>query len=124
MLHYTPKEQSLLRDLISQEELCIEKYGMYALSAKDGGLSNLFTAIGQVEQRHLDTLRQLSGGTVPPMSGGGTPPAAPSQPAVYARRTGTATAISATTPCPRRSTSPAPTTRRSLSSRTPACGTR
>ena len=84
MLRFTPKEQNLLQDLISQEQLCIEKYGKYAADAKDGGLSNLFTAIGQVEQRHLDTLNRLSGGTIPPMSGGGSAPSAPSQPAVYA----------------------------------------
>ena len=84
MLRFTPKEQSLLDDLVSQEQLCMEKYGKYAADARDGGLKNLFAAIGQVEQGHLNTLNQLKGGTLPAMSGGGTVPAAPSQAAVYA----------------------------------------
>ena len=83
MLTFTPKEQSLLKDLISQEELCIEKYQKYASEAIDGGLKNLFTAIGTVEQGHLNTLNQMSSGSMPQPSGGGTKPQAPTQPASY-----------------------------------------
>ncbi len=83
MLTFSPKEQSLLQDLVSQEQLCIEKYGKYAADAKDGGLSNLFGAIRQVEQGHLDTLNRMLGGTLPGTGGGGTKPSAPTQPASY-----------------------------------------
>ncbi len=84
MITFTPKEQSLLRDLSSQEQLCTEKYNKYAADACDGGLKNLFTAIAQVEQHHLDTLNQISAGTVPQMGGGGgSKPTAPTQPAPY-----------------------------------------
>ena len=83
MITFTPKEQSLLCDLCSQEQLCIEKYNKYSTDACDGGLKNLFTAIAQVEQHHLDTLNQISAGTVPQMGGGGSKPAAPAQPAPY-----------------------------------------
>ena len=83
MLTFTPKEQSLLCDLVAQEELCVTKYGKYASDACDGGLKNLFSAIAQVEQGHLNTLHQIQSGTVPPMSGGGTKPTAPTQPANY-----------------------------------------
>ena len=45
---------------------------------------NLFTAIAQVEQHHLDTLNQISSGTVPQTGGGGgSKPTAPTQPAPY-----------------------------------------
>lgn len=83
MITFTPKEQSLLRDLTAQEQICVEKYSKYAADACDGGLKNLFTAIAQAEQKHLDTLNQISTGTVPQMGGGGAKPAAPAQPAPY-----------------------------------------
>ncbi len=83
MITFTPKEQSLLKDLMSQEQLCVEKYNKYSANACDGGLKNLFSAIAQVEQGHLNTLNQISAGTVPQMGGGGTKPTAPSQPAAY-----------------------------------------
>ena len=66
----TPKETSLLKDLRSQEQLCIEKYSRYASEACDGQLKNLFTQLGQVETQHLQTLDQIAAGTVPQMGGG------------------------------------------------------
>lgn len=84
MITFNQKEQSLLKDLTSQEQLCVEKYNKYASNACDGGLKNLFTAIAQVEQHHLDTLNQISSGTVPQTGGGGgSKPTAPTQPAPY-----------------------------------------
>ena len=83
MLTFTSKEQSLLKDLISQEQLCVEKYNKYSADACDGGLKNLFSAIAQVEQGHLNTLTQISSGTVPQMGSGGTRPMAPTQPVSY-----------------------------------------
>ena len=67
----TAKETSLLKDLRSQEELCIEKYTKYASDACDGQLKNLFTQIGQAERQHLQTIDQIASGTVPQMNAGG-----------------------------------------------------
>lgn len=59
----TQKETSLLSDLKSQEQLCIEKYGKYSEAACDGALKNLFSRIRTTEQSHLDTINQILGGT-------------------------------------------------------------
>lgn len=76
----TQKEQTLIKDMKDQEQLCIEKYMKYANDACDGGLKNLFSQIGQVEQQHLQTLNQIESGTVPSNNGGGTQPQVPTQP--------------------------------------------
>lgn len=65
----TPKETSLLKDLRSQEQICVEKYTKYAEEASDGQLRSLFMQIAQTEQEHIKTLDQISSGTVPQMSG-------------------------------------------------------
>lgn len=64
------KETTLLQDLKSQEQVCIEKYAKYSNQACDGQLKNLFSTLGQKEQQHFDTINQILGGTVPSMSGG------------------------------------------------------
>ena len=66
----TPKETSLLKDLRSQEQLCIEKYSRSSTQACDGQLKNLFTQLGQTEMQHLQTIDQLLSGTLPQMGGG------------------------------------------------------
>lgn len=68
----TPKENSLLSDLSSQEKLCIEKYGKYAQAANDPALKQLFESLKATEQKHLDTITQMQSGTEVQM------PAAPS----------------------------------------------
>lgn len=65
----TPKETSLLKDLRSQEQLCVEKYGKYAADACDAQLKDLFTQIGQTETQHLQTLDQISSGIIPQVGG-------------------------------------------------------
>jgi Coat F domain. len=65
------KETTLLQDLKSQEQLCVEKYAKYSSDACDGNLKNLFSQIGQSEKQHLDTINQILGGTVPQMGVGG-----------------------------------------------------
>ena len=67
----TQKETFLIKDLRSQEQLCIQKYAKAATDACDGQLKNLFTHIGQIESQHLQTLDQIAAGTVPQMGGGG-----------------------------------------------------
>ena len=59
----TQKETTLLQDLKSQEQLCIEKYNKYAGLAHDPELKNLFTTLAGNEQKHLDTVNQILNGT-------------------------------------------------------------
>ena len=58
----TPKENSLLKDLKGQEELCIEKYKKYAETAKDPCLKNLFESIRTTEENHLSTVSKMMSG--------------------------------------------------------------
>ena len=69
----TQKETSLLNDLKSQEELCVDKYQRYSDEACDGALKNLFTEIRNTEKSHLDTINQILSGSEVKM-----PSAAPS----------------------------------------------
>lgn len=71
-MNLTQKETALLKDLKSQEELCIEKYGKYGADACDGALKNLFGSIRATEQSHLATVEKILGGEEV------TSPAAPS----------------------------------------------
>ena len=59
----TQKETSLLNDLKSQEQLCIEKYGKYAEAACDSELKNLFKSLQENEKKHLDTVNQMLSGS-------------------------------------------------------------
>ncbi|MDO4581965.1 MAG: spore coat protein [Bacillota bacterium] len=61
---FNQKENGLLQDLKSAEQLCIEKYGKYAAQAQTEPLKQLFSSIQGQEQRHLQTLDQIiaSGG--------------------------------------------------------------
>ena len=58
----TQKETSLLKDLKSQEELCIEKYTKYEAEACDPALKSLFLSIKTTEQSHLDTINRIMNG--------------------------------------------------------------
>jgi spore coat protein CotF len=69
----TQKETTLLTDLKSQEQICIEKYRKYSDTAHDPALKNLFTTLSQNEQKHLDTITEILSGTEVKM-----PSAAPS----------------------------------------------
>lgn len=63
----TQKETGLLTDMKGQEELCIQKYGKYAESAKATELKALFESMKKVEENHLQTVASMLGGTVPPI---------------------------------------------------------
>jgi len=65
----TPKETSLLNDLKTHEQLCVEKYGKYTEQACDGVLKNLFNSIGSTEKEHLTSITSIQSGTVPSTSG-------------------------------------------------------
>lgn len=62
------KETMLLQDMMTQEQLCIEKYSQYAQKADDPALKSLCQTLGQTEQQHYNTLHQMSKGTVPQMN--------------------------------------------------------
>lgn len=58
----TQKETTLLNDLKSQEQLCIDKYTYYESEACDPALKSVFSEIKATEQSHLSTItRMLSG---------------------------------------------------------------
>ena len=69
-MQLTQKEMSLLKDLKSQEKLCVEKYTKYASSALDPQLKELFTSISNVEQQHLNTISQIESGNSPSSGSG------------------------------------------------------
>ena len=58
----TQKETTLLSDLKSPEQLCVEKYNKYSQMAHDPELKNLFSTLSQNEQKHLDTVTQILNG--------------------------------------------------------------
>ena len=65
----TQKEQTLIKDLKGQEQLCIDKYRKHAECAHDPQLKQLFSRIAEVEAGHLNTLTQIEGGGNPPAGG-------------------------------------------------------
>ena len=62
-MNLTQKETTLLQDLKSQEQICIEKYNKYSGLAHDPELKNLFSTLAANEQKHLDTVNQILNGT-------------------------------------------------------------
>ena len=58
----TQKENGLLADLKTQEQLCIEKYGKYESEACDPSLKSLFSSIKTTEQTHLQTINRIMAG--------------------------------------------------------------
>ncbi len=68
-MQLTQKEMSLLKDLKSQEKLCVEKYTKYASLALDPQLKELFTGIANVEQQHLNTVTAIEKGETPSQNG-------------------------------------------------------
>lgn len=67
----TQKEQMLLQDQKSHEEICIQKYQNYAGLAKDPQLKKMFNAFAQQEQQHWNTINQILTGqaTAMPQTG-------------------------------------------------------
>ncbi|WP_092473454.1 spore coat protein [Desulfotruncus arcticus] len=55
----------LLQDQKKHEELCVQKYQNYAQQAQDPQLKQMFNALAQTEQQHLNTVNQLLSGQVP-----------------------------------------------------------
>ena len=58
----TQKETTLLSDLKSQEQICIEKYGKYAEAAHDTELKSVFNSLKANEEKHLNTITRILSG--------------------------------------------------------------
>lgn len=59
------KESIAIRNLQTQEETCIKKYGKYEKEALDTELKNLFHTIQKAEKEHYNSLEQVLSGKVP-----------------------------------------------------------
>ena len=66
----TEKENLLLKDLKTAEQLCIDKYGEYAKIANDKKLKNLFNSILEKENEHLKTVQKILSGKAVTMPSG------------------------------------------------------
>lgn len=82
----TEKEKSLLKDLASQEQLCVDKYAEYASRASTAQLQRLFSSIGSTEQQHLETLNSILNGRKPSSAKGKAPVIQPEVQHVNARK--------------------------------------
>ena len=61
----TEKETTVIKDLQTQEQCCVEKYERYGKLAKDQVLTDLFLDLQKKEQKHLESLSQVLSGNVP-----------------------------------------------------------
>lgn len=68
---WTQKEASLLQDLKTQEQVCVDKYARYAQDARDPELRQLFDQIGQNERQHLQWVDTMLQGNMPQMNQAG-----------------------------------------------------
>ncbi|WP_339063839.1 spore coat protein [Tepidibacillus marianensis] len=69
-MNLTQKEQYLLEDQKSHEEMCIKKYTNYIQQAQDPELKQMFQTHAQHEKQHLNSINQILSGTVPSVSQG------------------------------------------------------
>ena len=67
-MDFTEKERTMLGELKSHERLCIEKYKRHSECAADSQLKSLFQGLSEEENKHLQSLEQISMGTVPPIN--------------------------------------------------------
>lgn len=61
----TEREKTVIKDLQTQEQGCIDKYSKYHGEAKDTVLKDLFDTLEKKEEQHYSTLQQLLNGEVP-----------------------------------------------------------
>ncbi len=67
---FTEKENTLLKDLKTYEQTCVEKYKKYSSQACAQPLKTLFQELGTKEQQHLQTIDQMiTSGSAPAMGG-------------------------------------------------------
>ena len=65
-MQLSQKEETLLKDLKGQEQLCIDKYTKYSSEARDPQLKNLLSQIASVETGHFGLLTQIGSGNPSP----------------------------------------------------------
>ena len=68
----TQKESTLIKDLLGQEQLCIDKYEKYAAEACSEELKTLFKALADQERTHLTTVTDMMNGKVAATGGSGS----------------------------------------------------
>ena len=68
-MSWTQKEKNFLKDLQSEEKLCVEKYHKAAQAACDPTLRRILEKIEQAEQNHCDTVTQMIEGKIPAQQG-------------------------------------------------------
>ncbi len=73
IIQLTQKETSLLKDLCDSEKLCAEKYARASSQAHDPQLKNLFSALSQSENVHLESLCAVQNGDAPAPASGQSP---------------------------------------------------
>ena len=56
---FTQKEMAYLKELSDGEQLCVDKYSMYAQKASNEKLKNLFCSLKQEEEKHLVAINSL-----------------------------------------------------------------
>ncbi len=59
------KETTLLKDLLNQEKLCVEKYHKYSQEANDPELAKIFSTLEKGESKHEQMLKDIQSGKVP-----------------------------------------------------------
>ncbi len=62
---FNQKETNLLKDLVNEEKLCVEKYCNYKEQAYDKQLSKMFEQLEQHELGHHQSLCELQSGSIP-----------------------------------------------------------
>lgn len=62
---FSEKETSVLKDLQTQEQVCMDHYNLCASVAKDQHLKNLFTQLANDEKQHLQSITKLIHGEMP-----------------------------------------------------------
>lgn len=65
MVNLTEQQTFVVKNLMDQERMCVEKYTRGEKEAKDPVLKELFATIKKEEQQHYNSLSQLLEGNVP-----------------------------------------------------------
>jgi len=68
-LQLTQKEQTLLKDQLNHEKICVDKYGDYAQKAQDSNLQQMFQQFSNQERQHYNTINQMLSGQQPSLGG-------------------------------------------------------
>ena len=68
-MNLTEKERTLLEDIKTNEQLCIDKYTKYSEQASKKQLKDIFNEIKQAEISHLNTVTEILNGVDPNVGG-------------------------------------------------------